>query len=95
MAVRLLVALMLISLGESIVIIGATLTFLKVTAAVLAAFVVAFAGAVGTWGAHAVHPDAGSSGIGVPLVTSVPQTPREPRKHHRLMHDCYNMHVLG
>src|SRR5690349_24919040 len=42
-------AFILIALGESIVIIGATLTDLKVTAAVLAAFVVAFAGAVALW----------------------------------------------
>src|SRR5690349_6601721 len=42
-------AFILIALGESIVIIGATLTDLKVTAAVLAAFVVAFGGAVGLW----------------------------------------------
>jgi low temperature requirement protein LtrA len=42
-------AFILIALGESIVIIGATLTDLKVTAAVLAAFVVAFGGAVALW----------------------------------------------
>src|SRR5690349_24418932 len=42
-------AFILIALGESIVIIGATLTDLEVTAAVLAAFVVAFAGAVALW----------------------------------------------
>jgi low temperature requirement protein LtrA len=42
-------AFILIALGESIVIIGATLTDVKITAAALAAFVVAFAGAVALW----------------------------------------------
>jgi len=39
----------LIALGESIVIIGATLTGMKVTAASVIAFVVAFAGSVALW----------------------------------------------
>ena len=42
-------AFILIALGESIVIIGATLTGEKVTAASVTAFVVAFAGAVALW----------------------------------------------
>ncbi len=42
-------AFVLIALGESIVIIGATLTGLKITAAAVTSFVVAFAGAVALW----------------------------------------------
>jgi len=42
-----------------------------------------------------IVPDAGSSGIGVPLVTSAPQAPGEARRRHRLADDCHNMHVLG
>jgi low temperature requirement protein LtrA len=42
-------AFVLIALGESIVIIGATLTDLKITAAAVISFVVAFAGAVALW----------------------------------------------
>ena len=42
-------AFILIALGESIVIIGATLTDQSVTASSVAAFVVAFAGAVALW----------------------------------------------
>jgi low temperature requirement protein LtrA len=42
-------AFVLIALGESIVIIGATLTDLKITAAAVTSFVVAFAGAVALW----------------------------------------------
>lgn len=42
-------AFILIALGESIVIIGATLSEVKVTAAAVTSFVVAFAGAVALW----------------------------------------------
>jgi len=46
-------------------------------------------------GAHAVHPDAGSDGIAVPLVTSAHSPPANQEKRHRIADDCHNMHVLG